>query len=1352
MCRFLLLAVSLLAGVSSYGSVWKVDITVGNDGNEGNLDNPFRTLQTALQRAVSGDTVWLSGGTYEVENESFIIDKSLTVIGESNETVILKGRKDNVSPGIGAVRTVVVVSAQAIQVKLKNIIIEEGQASYLPLTYHSELVYPREGGGLYNASNANTTLEDVTVRANIGSVSNDEMNIEEIHGGGGISNHGTLIITGTSVIEQNVARISIHESVSDKAYGGGIFNGEQANGKGAILVIEGNTIIRDNCASQGNIVGLGGGIYNAAIGSRIDFFSGTIVSNVAHQGKEDSESLGGGIYNKGIINFNTDRCACRFRIAYNKATANGDYDDFYPKSTYTLIVPVAPKGITCSLDSGRYEIWEGRVFDITFTSERDRSIALRTSDGKVHVPKQEGQSLVYSFTMSKDFTFDYGNLITIYEETEAVRMDTVESSACGDKQYFVKNGTFLYFSVRVYPLLYTEQLIPDVYLGEKKLEHVSSKKQGEQTVCNYAIKTEDNANLYLTVNDGRYVTFLCGEAFTFRGKIEAVEYTWKSDKTYVIRAEEADFRGEIPLTVTWGYKYINVTPELRINGNPLYPQSIQDTHSYTYGLNLSENTEVRLLELHTCKIGMVISEHAHVQVMDHETWVDIPDEMYLNTEESVHVVVTLVGENETSPVEGSSLSFVSSTDELPTLVSGGGNLFEYFFTVTKDAEWTITVGDKIIKFPSLSQWPEEVEMVTPEYKPYFSVYTGENFSFVLKTSGVYEGVEPSVTAGNIPLSPSYNATDKTYSYTMTVLNHTDIDIRIDSRLLTFAPFPSGITLLGYDYDTYPVAAGKQFTFRFRIEAPYTGAVPSIKVGNTIVTPVHEGNNVYRCIFTVYDDITVSVLYNHVALVVSPIMPQGITFVQPSLPSSTDPEVFHVLVGEEFLFSLQLSANYGDILPRVQAGANVVTLLSNQYGYLSYSVRMEQNAPLIIVENKSALYLAAAPAGLAFIAKQEGYQTEQIGQTFSFSVRVEEQFLGVTPVAYLGSVAFQPTSSDFLTGIHTFAIPVLEYDVLQVVLGGLALTVETPPEGIFVTNGENIAGATFYLPPDYVFAFTVQMTGKYAQTYPIVRANGQNLSPVESIPETGIYKYALTMAGGAAIQFPKEYLTVDLPTPPAGVTFMDTDKSAGQYFVASGGDFAFSFLTFTEGKQPVVSANGRYIVAEMLAMNTYRVTLSNIRENQSIQIQTTEQNSIKVLLNLPEDLVGDISKDAEGRYVYIFSVGATMLIRFRPQSETNDRKKAFIVTLDGLPKEYVPLQDGWFGIDLTGLTTNVSVEVQWDKTGLVPLPAGEEAIADGVVYTLTGRKVCEGSDWKHVMMPKGVYLIKTKKNVRKIFIR
>jgi hypothetical protein len=1192
---------------------------------------------------------------------------------------------------------------------------------------------------------ATTVLEDVIVQNNIGSVSDSEINVGKIRGGGGISNHGVLTITGNSVVEQNVARISTHESSSDKAYGGGIFNGERTGGKVANLIIEGNTVIRNNCASKGKISGFGGGICNAEVGCRIDFLSGHIVNNIAHQGEEVGGSLGGGIYDRGTVNFNSN--PCQFRIAYNKATTNGGYDDFYPNKTHTLTVPVAPRNITCSLDSGRYEIPEGRTFDLTFTSEGDRSISLRTSDKKVHVPIKEGQSLVCSFTMSEDFTFDYGNLITVYEETKAVCLDTIEAISCAEKQYFVRNGSLVLFSVEVSPLLYTEALIPDVYFGEKKLENTREEKQGEEIIYYYEVKAEENTDLRLTVENSRCITFSSGDDFTLSGNQGVTSYTWKSGKTYVIRAEDAASWGKIPLTVTWKDNYVNVEPEVWVDGNLLLPQATQVARSRVYELDLSQNTEVFIPEINFCKIKTAVSEAMYIQVMDHGMWIGISDEMYLIVGDSVHMMVSLLDESGTVWTEDDTPLFTSSTDELPVPVSGNGNVFEYIFAGTKDAEWIVTLGDKIVTFSPL---PENVEMVEPSYKPYFSVPKGQNFSFVLKSFGAHDGVEPTVTADGTPISSSYNDADKTYTYTLNVTDHTNISILLDSRSLTFIPFPPGLTLLDYGYDTYLVTAGKQFSFRFRMEESYIGVLPSIRAGGTIVIPIHEGNNIYRCDFMVYDNLTVSTLFDHVALVVSPLMPPGITFLQPSLSSSTDPEVFPCLVGEEFLFSLQLSAGYGDILPNVQAGANLVKLLSNQNGRLNYSVKMIQSSPLLIVENKSALYLAAPPTGITLMDRGVGYQTEQIGTTFTFTVAVEEQFLGVIPVAYLGSVAFQPNASNPLLRTYTFAIPIFEYGVLQVVLGGLALTVETPPEGILVTNGENIAGQTFYLPPDYVFSFSVQTSGKYASTFPLVQINGTNLSPVESFPETGLYKYSLTMAGGAVIQFPMDYFTVDIPSSPEGVTLMD--KMGGQYFVASGGDFSFSFQTIVENKRIIVLVNDHFVASQMLATNTYQVTLTNIRENQSIQIQTSEQNTVKVILNLPDDIVCDISKDVESRYVYTFTVGETSLIRFRPQAGLGGENKSFIVTMDGWPKEYVPVQDGWFVIDLTGLVTDASVDVQWDRSALVPFPAGEKAFSNFTVYTLAGRKVCEGNNWESISLPKGVYMIKAGKDVRKVVVR
>ena len=61
----------------------------GSDSNSGTEANPFRTVQKAINSSVSGDTIYINSGTYELSGFSKTINKSISLIGEDKNTTVL---------------------------------------------------------------------------------------------------------------------------------------------------------------------------------------------------------------------------------------------------------------------------------------------------------------------------------------------------------------------------------------------------------------------------------------------------------------------------------------------------------------------------------------------------------------------------------------------------------------------------------------------------------------------------------------------------------------------------------------------------------------------------------------------------------------------------------------------------------------------------------------------------------------------------------------------------------------------------------------------------------------------------------------------------------------------------------------------------------------------------------------------------------------------------------------------------------------------------------------------------------------------------------------------------------------
>ncbi len=75
-----------VAAAPACGAECYVNAVTGFDSNDGTADNPFATIQYAIDNVSDGGTVHVAAGTYE---EQVTIAKSLTLVGDSSATTII---------------------------------------------------------------------------------------------------------------------------------------------------------------------------------------------------------------------------------------------------------------------------------------------------------------------------------------------------------------------------------------------------------------------------------------------------------------------------------------------------------------------------------------------------------------------------------------------------------------------------------------------------------------------------------------------------------------------------------------------------------------------------------------------------------------------------------------------------------------------------------------------------------------------------------------------------------------------------------------------------------------------------------------------------------------------------------------------------------------------------------------------------------------------------------------------------------------------------------------------------------------------------------------------------------------
>ena len=207
------------------------------------LASPCATINAAIGKATSGDTIYVAIGTYTgSDNEVVLIDRSITLSGGWDATFMAQTGMTTIDGG-GGRRGIVIISG--VTANLERFAIQNGY------------VYQYDGGGIYNYGIL--TLNNSTVSGNTS------------YNGGGILNYyaGNMTLNN-STVSGNTSR---------GTFGGGIYNfgtltlnnstvsGNTGYIGGGVNISDGASLIMNNSTVSGNT---GGGGINA---------SGTLIMN-----------------------------------------------------------------------------------------------------------------------------------------------------------------------------------------------------------------------------------------------------------------------------------------------------------------------------------------------------------------------------------------------------------------------------------------------------------------------------------------------------------------------------------------------------------------------------------------------------------------------------------------------------------------------------------------------------------------------------------------------------------------------------------------------------------------------------------------------------------------------------------------------------------------------------------------------------------------------------------------------------------------------------------------------------------------------------------------------------------------
>jgi hypothetical protein len=248
-------------------------------------------INTALSKAVDGDTIFVAPGTYP---EQVKIGKNITITGTGSQpaAVVIDGQQQYQVLAAGCLACTKVISVSNLTIQngsapstsnggftgAAGVTVDGATLIMSKVVIQNNMAGPGTmgiGGGVFIYGNAKLVISDSTITGN--STSNDKTYGDFYNGmGGGIYNAGTL----------NITDVTISNNTSQNN-GGGLYNakGGHANLSGAV--------IENNHSKSGGGTDGGGGIYSA---DALLLQGGTIKNNQAQNG--------GGLYSTGATTLN----------------------------------------------------------------------------------------------------------------------------------------------------------------------------------------------------------------------------------------------------------------------------------------------------------------------------------------------------------------------------------------------------------------------------------------------------------------------------------------------------------------------------------------------------------------------------------------------------------------------------------------------------------------------------------------------------------------------------------------------------------------------------------------------------------------------------------------------------------------------------------------------------------------------------------------------------------------------------------------------------------------------------------------------------------------------------------------
>ena len=243
----------------------------GSDDGDGSSKNPYQSLKHAIEQSSNGSTIYLADGNYSGENNRNItIDKSISIVGNSRDNVIIDG--ENLAR--------IFIINSPIAVKLDSLTLING--------YEAPGKTTPQGGAIYSYG-ASLTLNKVTVKNSNGNdnggaiynylgsltvIDSDFINNKAMKKGGALFTAGVTVIRNSKFISNRVT--------------------DALNGVGGAIMIAGSGLMENSLFEKNHADYSVGGICN----------SGNITINNCSFINQSCRYAGGAISNHNTVVIN----------------------------------------------------------------------------------------------------------------------------------------------------------------------------------------------------------------------------------------------------------------------------------------------------------------------------------------------------------------------------------------------------------------------------------------------------------------------------------------------------------------------------------------------------------------------------------------------------------------------------------------------------------------------------------------------------------------------------------------------------------------------------------------------------------------------------------------------------------------------------------------------------------------------------------------------------------------------------------------------------------------------------------------------------------------------------------------